>query len=364
VDRALAVHLGHFPKNGRSSTPSAPPRTYAQVDTALRAGAPDANRPGLGSRATAPAPQQAKRSEPLAGVRAAEAAPQTQLPRFEPRPVQVRVQPVQTAQAAPVEQKPAPVVQTAPPAQQPVQIAAATPVPAPAEAAGTPAPQVDTQTQLVNAPGFSISPSSAETSSTAAAEESRRVSRLAEVAATLASLPDAPPVEVEAAPKPVAKKPAATPAAAKKDAPAKKETALAKKDVPAKGATAAKKDTAAAKKDTAAAKKDTAAAKKDVPAKKPAAPAEPRRIWVQLAGGANKAALPMEFSRIKAKAPKLLATRTAWTTPLKATNRLLVGPFKTDKEAQDFVNELRKADLGGFAFTSEAGQKIEKLAAK
>jgi hypothetical protein len=99
-------------------------------------------------------------------------------------------------------------------------------------------------------------------------------------------------------------------------------------------------------------------------AKKPAAPAEPSRVWVQVAGGADKAALPREFTQLKTKAPKLLAARTAWTTPLKATNRLLVGPFKTDKEAQDFVNELKKADLTGFAWTSEAGQKIEKLSAK
>jgi hypothetical protein len=74
--------------------------------------------------------------------------------------------------------------------------------------------------------------------------------------------------------------------------------------------------------------------------------------------------LPREFSRLRAKAPKALAARTAWTTPLKATNRLLVGPFKSDAEAQAFVNELKKAELSGFAWTSDAGQKIEKLAAK
>jgi hypothetical protein len=85
---------------------------------------------------------------------------------------------------------------------------------------------------------------------------------------------------------------------------------------------------------------------------------------VQVAGGADKAALPREFTRLQTKAPKLLAARTAWTAPLKATNRLLVGPFKSDKEAQEFVNELGKASVSGFAWTSDAGQKIEKLAAK
>jgi hypothetical protein len=85
---------------------------------------------------------------------------------------------------------------------------------------------------------------------------------------------------------------------------------------------------------------------------------------VQVAGGAQKGALPREFARLKAKAPKLLGSRTAWTTPLNATNRLLVGPFAGSKEAQAFVNQLKAADLSGFAWTSAAGQKIEKLPAK
>jgi Flp pilus assembly protein TadD len=101
------------------------------------------------------------------------------------------------------------------------------------------------------------------------------------------------------------------------------------------------------------------------PVKKPKAePAEPSRVWVQIAGGAVKAALPREYSRLKGKAPKLLGARGAWTTPLNATNRLLVGPFASTKEAQAFVNQLKAEDLSGFAWTSAAGQKVEKLPAK
>ena len=138
-------------------------------------------------------------------------------------------------------------------------------------------------------------------------------------------------------------------------------------------AAASKKDqakTPAAKKDeskTAATKKEAAAklalAKKEELAKKEAAkPKEASRHWVQIAGGANEAAMSREFLRLKAKAPKLLSARTAWTTPLRATNRLLVGPFKTSAEAQDFVNELAKLDLPAFSWTSPAGQEIVKLA--
>jgi hypothetical protein len=90
-------------------------------------------------------------------------------------------------------------------------------------------------------------------------------------------------------------------------------------------------------------------------------PAEPRRHWVQIAGGANKEGLPREFKRLKAMAPELLSGKTAWTTPLRFTNRLLVGPFESENEAQAFVNSLVEADLAAFSWTSAEGQEIEKL---
>jgi hypothetical protein len=74
--------------------------------------------------------------------------------------------------------------------------------------------------------------------------------------------------------------------------------------------------------------------------------------------------LPRAFARLKEKAPKLLDGRSAWTTPLNATNRLLVGPFDSDEEAQSFVNKLAKAELSAFAWTSDEGQRIERLPAR
>jgi Flp pilus assembly protein TadD len=88
------------------------------------------------------------------------------------------------------------------------------------------------------------------------------------------------------------------------------------------------------------------------------------RYWAQVAGGANKADLPKAYARLKEKSPKLLAGRAAWTTPLRATNRLLVGPFKTLEEAQEFVNRANKESLSAFAYTSPAGQNVEMLGAK
>ncbi|PXA89332.1 SPOR domain-containing protein, partial [Nostoc sp. 3335mG] len=91
--------------------------------------------------------------------------------------------------------------------------------------------------------------------------------------------------------------------------------------------------------------------------------AEPERHWVQVAGGANIAGLPAAWAIMAAKAPELKG-RQAWTTPLRATNRLLTGPFKTDDEAQAFVNTLRKSGVQAFAFTSEVGQKVTRVTIK
>ncbi|WP_375397681.1 SPOR domain-containing protein [uncultured Sphingomonas sp.] len=91
---------------------------------------------------------------------------------------------------------------------------------------------------------------------------------------------------------------------------------------------------------------------------------EPARVWVQVAGGANQAALEKEWARLKAGAPDLFKGRTGWSTPLRATNRVLTGPFRNGAEAQDFVNDMARAGLSGFVFTSPPGQKVDRLSTK
>jgi Flp pilus assembly protein TadD len=91
---------------------------------------------------------------------------------------------------------------------------------------------------------------------------------------------------------------------------------------------------------------------------------EPARHWVQIAHASDPDILPREFNRLKDKAPKLLAGRAAWTASARSTNRLLIGPFESDEAAQRFVDRLEKADLTGLAWTSDAGQKVEKLTAR
>lgn len=94
---------------------------------------------------------------------------------------------------------------------------------------------------------------------------------------------------------------------------------------------------------------------------KKATRANPERIWVQVAGGAYAGDLPKAYAAVKAKAPTVFGSRGGWSTPLRATNRVLTGPFKTDAEARAFVNQLAKAGVSAFTFTSEPGQAVTKL---
>lgn len=126
-------------------------------------------------------------------------------------------------------------------------------------------------------------------------------------------------------------------------------------------------DRAAAAKAAADKKAKELAAKKEaaekLAAEKKAARAEPERIWVQVAGGANEGDLPKAWKAVQAKAPAL-AGRRAYATPLRATNRVVTGPFKTEAEARAFVNTLARQGVSAFSFTSAPGQKMTRLDAK
>lgn len=116
-----------------------------------------------------------------------------------------------------------------------------------------------------------------------------------------------------------------------------------------------------------AATTDTKGKKKpDTPAPKakPKPPAEPARSWVQVGIGQDEDALPRTWAKLVKANPAVFRGKTAWWTPLRATNRLLTGPFKNDDAAQDFVNALKKAGVSAYTFTSDAGQKVTKLPAK
>ncbi|HEV7659819.1 MAG TPA: tetratricopeptide repeat protein [Allosphingosinicella sp.] len=90
------------------------------------------------------------------------------------------------------------------------------------------------------------------------------------------------------------------------------------------------------------------------------APANPSRVWVQLAIG-DRAALVYQFGAFRRQAPALLGGRAAYMSPLNATNRLLVGPFASDAAARAFVSQLARSNVQAYPWTSEAGQEIDAL---
>ena len=92
-----------------------------------------------------------------------------------------------------------------------------------------------------------------------------------------------------------------------------------------------------------------------------AAAPNPSRHWVQIATGANRSALPLTFRNLREQAPALLGSRTPYAARATSTNRLLIGPFESERAAQAVVNQLRQRRIAAVTWTSDAGQEIERL---
>jgi Flp pilus assembly protein TadD len=222
---------------------------------------------------------------------------------------------------------------------------------------GPPAPASDASVASAPSTLASAAPTPATVQPVPAAPEPERVS----LAAVIASIqvpaaelaPSADAVDITKLPA-VIKKPDETDAA--KKAEEKKVADKLAADKLASDKKAADKKAAEDKKlaEKKAAEKKAAAAKK-------AAPKHPKRYWVQVAGGANRADLSKEWKRLISTSPAVFKGKQGWWTPLNATNRLLTGPFGSSAEAQAFVNTLSKNKLSGFSFTSPEGQEVTKL---
>ncbi|HEV2043880.1 MAG TPA: SPOR domain-containing protein, partial [Sphingomicrobium sp.] len=86
--------------------------------------------------------------------------------------------------------------------------------------------------------------------------------------------------------------------------------------------------------------------------------------FVQLASGANADRMGGEYKKIKAKKPGLFAGRNAQVTNGKELFRLVIGPFKSRDDSGAFVNQLAKAGIDGFTYTAPDGMTFEKIATK
>jgi SPOR domain len=90
----------------------------------------------------------------------------------------------------------------------------------------------------------------------------------------------------------------------------------------------------------------------------------PARLWVQIATGANRSGLPITWKRIRDTAPDALKGAAAWYAPYKATNRLLVGPYKGQSEARALVGKLSAKGISTNTYTSDAGQEVIRLSSR
>lgn len=334
--KALAVHFGHFPSDGSRPTayaantaptytpPPPPPVARARPD-APAATVPDRRQwPTTPLQSAAVTGSGQPRSTLVEALRPRTTPPQTSAPQSStPTPAAAPARPLQRFQPN------TPDTQTA--------IAASTTTPT---------------------PGFSLAPGGPQPGAPAPPSPTP-VSPVVEVQARpfseIASVVNALPAEEQPSPGPtVVRPPNGGPPAMTdrqiRDALAReREQANRPAQPPTRTATAATRTPSPPPRPTPAAPP------------RPTRPANPSRHWVQIAGGANRATLPREFARLRALAPNLLGNRPAWTTPLNATNRLLVGPFDTPRAAQAFVNQLGQSDISAFAWTSPAGQEIERL---
>jgi Flp pilus assembly protein TadD len=388
ADRAFAVHFGEMsPTQARLAdtraapavpryVPQAHPVQVAQAQPATPAPAaaepkgrdrrarrerPEAAKPAL-APAPAPTPVQAVAEAPLPSP---PAYVERQVPMVQPlpstpepawttpapsRPVQLASREVRTPERAePMARSPA---------------SAPDPVTRASVAASLQAPQSETPSEVETPRPARVEPRPAAPVRRIGAEDSVLASIVAGITIPAEELEavnrPAEPEPAPAAPQPVAvapepARPLAKPVAKPKPELVKPDAKLA---VAKPGTVKGKADTT--KLDPKAKKADP---KKSEPKKPDPAKTDPPRVWVQVAGGANVDSLPRAWKAAVAKAPAAFKGRAGWWTPLRATNRVLTGPFKTATEAQAFVNTLGKSGASGFVFTSDAGQKVTRLGA-
>ncbi|MBE1526939.1 Flp pilus assembly protein TadD [Sphingopyxis sp. OAS728] len=383
AQQAAAAHFGRFP-NGQLGPKRKPVQVAAASPPPSPAPVPTGKRQTTGGKrqeiaSAAPTPVTAVRKpDPLPAAKppvSAAAAPIAKSPTARPSSASTPAG-RDTAEMPSLQPSPGSAIRPALSASTPISTPTPTPTPVPAASASTPAPTsapistpsaatpepigtaVDAHKGPVG-PGFSIAdmgrstaaaPSPAPTPSViepaAPPSSAGAVARAPVSAAPLASLADiVGSIEIPA------EELVQSDNAIGADTLAKLVADKRKADA----AEAAKRE-----KDSAAAK---AKAEADAKAKEEAAEkkANPARIWVQVATGANAKALATDFGKFAKKSPAVFKGKSGATTEWGKTRRLLVGPFKDRKAAQDWLGDYKKAGGDGFLFNSEAGQSVDPV---
>lgn len=340
AQKALAVHFGHFPGNGNvqiASRGSATPPTAGASETV----APPTSRARPDAPGASVSPRRQWPVSPLENAMPGRG--RAQVAELNPRvgPSSVPGPTTQSPASAPPPPSSPPVARFQSNAPNPGQPITSTAVPA---------------STIDAAPGFSLAPSGAQPSlgtppaSSGAASPPPIVSVSArpfsEIAAVVNELRED---EIVRAPAAAATSPMTDRQIA--DGLAReRERANRAASPPARATSVAPQST-------------RTAARGSAPASARAArPASPSRHWVQIATVPDRAGLAGEFTRLRGRASEQLNGRVIYTAPYgRSSSRLLVGPFDTPRAAQEFVNRLGQSSVSAFAWTSEAGQEIERV---
>ena len=395
ADRAAAVNFGTMPSDGQryasvEASDGFRPIVASSADGLIPSGQPLGPRPAeiVATRKPEPVSREkrrrpGRREAQLAALVPVAPTPAAAAPGFSVGgPLRSATPPPSAASAA----VPPPAVQIATP--PPVTVTAATPPPtALFEISAAPPPTpVRVQPLPVTAPPVAAPPVAAPVAPSVAPPLINRVPAPDDSVPAIADapIPNAPAALVAAAPIVAAVGPAtAPPLAIATDAGVVAPTVTAPRSL---GSIIASIETEAessagplpdpAKIRAArliAQRKAEAEAKAEGAAKAKAAEAEaaklearkhPARLWVQVATGANDAGLALTFKRLREKSPEAFKGLSGWSSPYKATNRILVGPFKSSAEAKTRVAGFTKAGISTFAFSSDAGQSVTSIGGK
>jgi tetratricopeptide (TPR) repeat protein len=85
------------------------------------------------------------------------------------------------------------------------------------------------------------------------------------------------------------------------------------------------------------------------------------KLWLQLASGGSASSLPAEFDRLKRKSRDLFDGISGYVFDDGGRARLLIGPFRSEDDAEIFADDLASIHIDAFTWTSQPGQTIRKL---
>ena len=89
-----------------------------------------------------------------------------------------------------------------------------------------------------------------------------------------------------------------------------------------------------------------------------------RRIWLQLASGANADALSEQFKRLRSRNRDLFKGIDGYVARESDRARLLIGPFRGSSDADIFAEDLQTVGVDAFKWTNSASERIVPLASE